>query len=159
MNQTFLKLSLCVLLAPLMHMCTTNHPIDDGLYTTTDNDMFYGIEITENQSKVKFFMLSNWSSFMTEEVIKQQHTFTDYRTGDLILDNNHYKITNLETDFFHARNDTLEVWSDTDGITLECAALERAFFSPSSAKEQGKLNIRLGNQPCPGKKIHFKKKR
>lgn len=105
----FSKYLLAIFICISFQSCVETEKVEDGLYQTDDNDIFYGLEISDNRSKIKFFILQSWSSSMPEDEIKNQKNWEGFRTGDLIYDNNELKAIKISTDFFESMNDSLEI--------------------------------------------------
>lgn len=158
MTKNFLKYLLTITVISFIQSCSKGDKIEDGLFLTDDNEIFYGIEISDNQSLIKFFILNNWSSSMSKDEIEKQKNIEGFRTAQLIFENNEYKVINIETDFFESKNDTLEISNSSHGIKINCKRLIQAFMGSFPSINDNKMTINLGKLKCPDDEIYFKKK-
>jgi len=159
MRKNFLKYLLTIAVIPFIKSCSKSDKIEDGLFLTDDNEIFYGIEISDNQTLIKFFILNNWSSIMSKDEIEKQKIIEGFRTAQLIFENNEYKAINIETDFFESKNDTLEISNSSHGIKINCKRLIQIFMGSFPSTNDSKMTIDLGKPKCPENEIYFEKKK
>ncbi len=154
----FSKFLLAIFICFAFQSCVETEKIEDGMYQTNDNDIFYGLEISDNCSKIKFFILYSWSSSMPKDEIENQKNWEGFRTGDLIYENNELKAINISTDFFESRKDSLEITKSSNGIKINCEKLSQIFMGSFPPTSDGKLTINLGASKSPKNEIYFRKK-
>lgn len=81
---------------------------------------------------------------MAEDEIENQKNWEEFRTGDLIYDNNEPKAINISTDFLESINNGLEITKSGNGIKINCEKLSEIFMCTFPSKNLGNRTINLG---------------
>lgn len=137
--KNILSCILAILVCFSFESCMETGKVEDVLYQTNDNDIFYGLEISDNGSKIKFFIRQSWSSSMSEDEIEKK--WEEFRTGDLIYDNNGPKAINISTDFLESINNSLEITKSGNGIKINCEKLSEILMGTFPSTNLGNRTI------------------
>lgn len=95
---------------------------------------------------------------MAEDEIENQKNWTEFRTGDLIYDNNGPKAINISTDFLESIINSLEITKSGKRIKIICEKLSEIFMGTFPSTNLGNRTINLAASKCPLTEIYFEKK-
>ena len=135
--------------------CTESSNLRDGRFYTDDNDIFYGIEVLNNQSEIRFYISKEWSNLNSEEELKEQKNWKHYRSGIIVRDGNQLLVSEVESDIPPFQREQIVFTIKKEQLIIDCDNLYNGFSGQKSYPLDNSSTL-IGNPPCKAKTIVFK---
>lgn len=118
--------------------CTQNKVIEDGIYNSSNNDIYYAIKIDKNKKKILFYQLESYTEIdpIAKEIFnikssdskQSKKDFKFFNKGDFEIVNDKIIVTNLESDMLPSdRPKKIEGKISNDKIEFNCEEISKYF--------------------------------
>lgn len=123
------KIYVLAFLLVLILSCSKSELKNGGYFFAQNNDLFYAIHINSNLDTIKLFILNEYSSYDSEEVVESRKNFKNFRNGLIKVNGNKISISELESDIVPTERPILKDLVYRNGkIYADCKNLHKSFF-------------------------------
>lgn len=136
--KTIFNFSFSIVLILFNISCTQNKTIKDGIYNSSNNDLYYAIKIDKNNKKISIYELESYEeinplgkeiynlNLSNSKQIKKDFNF--FYKGDFEIINDKIIITNLESNMLPSdRPKKIEGKISNNKIEFNCAEISKYF--------------------------------
>ena len=118
--------------------CSQNKVIEDGIYNSSNNDLYYAIKIDKNKNKILFYQLESYTEIdpTSKEIFninssnskQSKKDFKFFHKGDFEIVNDKIIVTNLESDMLSSdRPKKIDGKISNDKIEFNCEEISKYF--------------------------------